>query len=129
MDKWSKWRYNIFFTISFFYKFRIGLCKFWYFLIRCILSWCKKVLFMIGKLFQVFNFLFAIKHLPALNTKNLAIRFCFNCVQTMDECIPFCWISLYHCLVVLISSFTSHLLFYLFLLFFLYFYVYFFLYY
>lgn len=56
----------------------------------------------------MFNFLFAIKHLPAMDTQNFSVRFCFNDVEFMDESIPFGRISFNHLLCVFISRF--HLL-------------------
>jgi hypothetical protein len=37
----------------------------------------------------MFDLLLAIKHLPALNAQNLSVRFRFDRVQSVDECIPF----------------------------------------
>ena len=36
------------------------------------------------------NFLLAIEHLPALNTKDFSIGLLLDKVKSVDECVPFC---------------------------------------
>jgi len=51
----------------------------------------------------MFDFLFAIEHLPAMNAKHFSIWFRSYYAEFMNKCIPFWGIPFYHLIYVFVS--------------------------
>ena len=89
-------RNKILFAIVFLDELVVSLGELANFLLASVLRRRQKIRLVVGVLFQVLNLLFAVEHLPALDAKDLSVRFLLDGVQSVDEGGPLGRVSLYH---------------------------------
>lgn len=89
-------RNKILFAIALLDELVVSLGKLTNFLLAGVLRRRQKIRLVVWILLQVLNLLFAVKHLPALDAKDLSIRFLLDSVQSVDEGGPLGRVSLYH---------------------------------
>jgi hypothetical protein len=93
---WRKWRYHVLLAIALLDQLVISLSQLAYLELRSILCRGQQIRLVVRVWLQMFYFLFAVKHLPALDAEHFSIWFGLYHVQSIDECGPLHWMSSNH---------------------------------